>query len=233
MALADIRGGARNEEGIAAALPRLAGRFGTRFQAGEAIRAQHAHTTTYIPAQLPDGVVFVENVEEVKAVVLLCAELKVPVIPFGTGSSLEGQVNAPNGGISIDFSNMKRVLEVNADDLDCTVEPGITRRAQALVSLINVLHAIAEILDGLGAFVGRAVVDDDQLHVLASLRKNTFDRFGDVRFLVIDRHDDADARWARMAQLGILFEFVCYRASNFEGSGPADAKSARGVVLLA
>ena len=70
MALADIRGGARNEEGIAAALPRLAGRFGTRFQAGEAIRAQHAHTTTYIPAQLPDGVVFVENAEEVKAVVI-------------------------------------------------------------------------------------------------------------------------------------------------------------------
>lgn len=127
MALADIRGGARNEEGIAAALPHLAGRFGARFQTGEAIRAQHAHTTTYIPAQPPDGVVFVENADEVKAVVSLCAELKVPVIPFGTGSSLEGQVNAPNGGISIDFSNMKRVLEVNAEDLDCTVEPGITR----------------------------------------------------------------------------------------------------------
>ncbi|WP_439605354.1 FAD-binding oxidoreductase [Shinella sp.] len=127
MALADIRGGARNHEGIAAALPRLAERFGTRFQTGEAIRAQHAHTTTYIPAQLPDGVVFVESAEEVKAVVSLCAELTVPVIPFGTGSSLEGQVNAPNGGISIDFSNMKRVLEVNAEDLDCTVEPGITR----------------------------------------------------------------------------------------------------------
>jgi len=127
MALADIRTGARNEAGIAEALARLAGRFGPRLQTGEAMRAQHAHTTTYIPAQLPDGVVFVENAEEVKAVVGLCAELKVPVVPFGTGSSLEGQVNAPEGGISIDFSNMKRVLEVNAEDLDCTVEPGITR----------------------------------------------------------------------------------------------------------
>jgi D-lactate dehydrogenase (cytochrome) len=127
MALADISSGARNEKGIAEALPRLAERFGARFQTGEAIRAQHAHTTTYIPAQLPDGVVFVENAEEVQAVVKLCAELKVPVVPFGTGSSLEGQVNAPYGGISIDFSNMKRVLEVNAEDLDCTVEPGITR----------------------------------------------------------------------------------------------------------
>ena len=127
MALADISSGARNEKGIAEALPRLAERFGARFQTGEAIRAQHAHTTTYIPAQLPDGVVFVENAEEVQAVVKLCAELKVPVVPFGTGSSLEGQVNAPYGGISIDFCNMKRVLEVNAEDLDCTVEPGITR----------------------------------------------------------------------------------------------------------
>jgi D-lactate dehydrogenase (cytochrome) len=127
MALADIRRGARNEQGITEILPRLAERFGPRFQTGEAIRAQHAHTTTYIPAQLPDGVVFVETADEVKAIVGLCAELKVPVIPFGTGSSLEGQVNAPQGGISIDFSNMKRVLEVNAEDLDCTVEPGITR----------------------------------------------------------------------------------------------------------
>ena len=127
MALADIRSGTRNEKGIAEVLPRLAERFGARFQTGEAVRAQHAHTTTYIPAQLPDGVVFVENSGDVQAVVSLCAELKVPVIPFGTGSSLEGQVNAPQGGISIDFSNMKRVLEVNPEDLDCTVEPGITR----------------------------------------------------------------------------------------------------------
>jgi len=127
MALADIRSGVRNEKGIAGVLPLLAARFGERFQTGEAIRSQHAHTTTYIPAQLPDGVVFVGSAEDVQAVVALCADHAVPVIPFGTGSSLEGQVNAPNGGISIDFSNMKRVLEVNAEDLDCTVEPGITR----------------------------------------------------------------------------------------------------------
>ena len=127
MALADIRSGVRNEKGIAGVLPLLAARFGERFQTGEAIRSQHAHTTTYIPAQLPDGVVFVGNAEDVQAVVALCADHAVPIIPFGTGSSLEGQVNAPNGGISIDFSNMKRVLEVNAEDLDCTVEPGITR----------------------------------------------------------------------------------------------------------
>ncbi len=127
MALQDLRAGARNEEGIAEAVLRLKEHFGERFQTGEAFRRQHAHTTTYIPAQLPDGVVFAESADDVKQVVRRCAALKVPVIPFGTGSSLEGQVNAPFGGISIDFTKMNRVLAVNAEDLDCTVEPGITR----------------------------------------------------------------------------------------------------------
>ncbi len=102
-------------------------RFGDRFQTGEAIRAQHAHTTTYIPAQLPDGVVFPESADEVREIVAIAAANAVPLIPFGTGSSLEGHVNAPNGGISVDMMRMNRVLEVNAEDLDCRVEPGITR----------------------------------------------------------------------------------------------------------
>ncbi|PKA43081.1 FAD-binding protein [Rhizobium sullae] len=127
MALRDAKAGKRNEAGISAAVGILKQSFGERFQTGESFRAQHAHTTTYIPAQLPDGVLFAETADDVKAAVRVCAEHKVPVIGFGTGSSLEGQVNAPNGGISIDFSRMNRVLEVNAEDLDCTVEPGITR----------------------------------------------------------------------------------------------------------
>ncbi len=127
MALQDVRTGTRNEAGIAAVCGILKQALGERFQTGEAFRAQHAHTTTYIPSQLPDGVAFVETSEDVKTIVRTCAEHKVPVIPFGTGSSLEGQVNAPNGGISIDFSRMNRILAVNAEDLDCTVEPGVTR----------------------------------------------------------------------------------------------------------
>lgn len=127
MALADAKAGIRNEEGIAAVVGILKQAFGERFQTGESFRAQHAHTTTYIPAQLPDGVVFAETGDDVRAVVKTCAEHKVPIVAFGTGSSLEGQVNAPQGGISIDFSRMNRVLEVNAEDLDCTVEPGVTR----------------------------------------------------------------------------------------------------------
>jgi len=127
VALKAIRAGARNEAGIAAAKADLSARFGDRFQTGEAIRAQHAHTTTYIPAQLPDGVLFAESAGDVRAIVQIAARHKVPLIPFGTGSSLEGHINAPHGGISVDLSRMNKVLEVNAEDLDCRVEPGITR----------------------------------------------------------------------------------------------------------
>ncbi|MET0358423.1 MAG: FAD-binding protein, partial [Pararhizobium sp.] len=127
MALKAIRSGVRNETGIVGAIAALKARFGDRLQTGQAIRAQHAHTTTYIPAQLPDAVVFPENSAEVQAIVGIACENEVPLIPFGTGSSLEGHVNAPHGGISIDMSRMNRVLSVNESDLDCTVEPGITR----------------------------------------------------------------------------------------------------------
>ncbi|MGV2128385.1 FAD-binding oxidoreductase [Agrobacterium vitis] len=129
MSRKDVVAGARNEEGIAIVLDLLKQSFGDRFQTGQSFREQHAHTTTYLPAQLPDGVVFVESAEDVKTVVRVCAQHKVPMVPFGVGSSLEGQVNAAHGGISIDFTRMDTVLEVNAEDLDCTVQPGVTREA--------------------------------------------------------------------------------------------------------
>jgi D-lactate dehydrogenase (cytochrome) len=127
MALSDLMAIERNEDGIAAVLGILKQRFGERFQTGQSIREQHGHTTTYIPNQMPDGVVFPETTEEVQDVVRACAEHRVPVIAFGVGSSLEGHVNAPGGGISLDTSRMNRILAVNAEDLDCTVEPGVTR----------------------------------------------------------------------------------------------------------
>ena len=128
MALSDIKPAERNESGIALALQLLKQRFGDNFSTGEALRRQHAHSTTYIPAQLPDGVVFAESADDVQQTVEICAKLKVPIVPFGTGTSLEGHVNAPAGGISIDVSRMDRVLEVHAEDLDCVVEPGVTRK---------------------------------------------------------------------------------------------------------
>ncbi|MVA73191.1 FAD-binding protein [Agrobacterium vitis] len=129
MSRKDVVAGMRNEEGISTVLGLLKQSFGERFQTGQSFREQHAHTTTYLPAQLPDGVVFVESAEDVKTVVRTCAQHKVPMVPFGVGSSLEGQVNAAHGGISIDFTRMDTVLEVNAEDLDCTVQPGVTREA--------------------------------------------------------------------------------------------------------
>ena len=119
----------RNEDGIHAALGILKQQFGERFNTGAAIREQHAHTTTWIANQPPDGVVFAQSTQEVADVVKICAAHKVPIIPFGTGTSLEGHVNAPAGGISIDVSQMAEVLEVNAGDLDCRVQPGVTRMA--------------------------------------------------------------------------------------------------------
>ncbi len=118
----------RNEAGLAAALPILAERFGSRFVRSEAVRRQHAHTLTWLANQPPDGVVFAESTEDVVEAVKVCAAHRVPVIPFGVGSSLEGHTNAPGGGISIDLLRMNQVLAVHQEDLDCVIQPGITRQ---------------------------------------------------------------------------------------------------------
>ncbi|WP_439530704.1 FAD-binding oxidoreductase [Pannonibacter sp.] len=117
----------RNEAGIEAAGAALSARFGERCARSSAIREQHGHTTSWLPNQAPDIVVFAESTDEVAEIVRICAEHRVPVIPFGTGSSLEGHVNAPGGGVSVDVSRMNKVLAVHAEDLDCVVQPGVTR----------------------------------------------------------------------------------------------------------
>ncbi|GAB4072129.1 FAD-linked oxidase C-terminal domain-containing protein [Ancylobacter sonchi] len=117
-----------HEAGVAAAIASLAKHFGDRLATGRAIREQHANTLTWLGNQAPDAVVFAESEDDVQIIVRTCAANGVPVIPFGTGSSLEGQINAPEGGISIDLSRMNRVLAVNMEDLDCVVEPGVTRK---------------------------------------------------------------------------------------------------------
>ncbi|WP_299636435.1 FAD-linked oxidase C-terminal domain-containing protein [uncultured Ruegeria sp.] len=119
----------RNETGIETAIGVLKQRFGDRLQTGAAIREQHGHTTTWIENQSPDAVVFPHTTQEVSEIVKTCAVHRVPVIPFGTGTSLEGHVNAPAGGISVDLMQMDKVLAVHAEDLDCVVQPGVTREA--------------------------------------------------------------------------------------------------------
>ena len=87
------------------------------------------HAPELARARLPDAVVFPESTEETAEIVKICRRHATPIVPFGTGTSLEGHVVALNGGISVDMTRMNRVLEVNAEDLDCTVEPGVTRKA--------------------------------------------------------------------------------------------------------
>ncbi|SDR36015.1 FAD-linked oxidase C-terminal domain-containing protein [Pseudovibrio sp. Tun.PSC04-5.I4] len=119
---------ARNEEGIRAAVTSLSEQFGERCQTSLSLREQHAHTTSWLPNQPPDAVVFAHSTEEVAEIVKICAALRVPIIPFGTGSSLEGHLNAPGGGISLDLSLMNEIIAVHPEDLDCVVQPGVTRK---------------------------------------------------------------------------------------------------------
>jgi D-lactate dehydrogenase (cytochrome) len=127
--LVEERTAERSPQGaVEAVIASLSSDFGDRLATGRAIREQHANTVTWLANEAPDAVVFAESTEDVQKVVRACAKYGVPVIAFGTGSSLEGQVNAPLGGISIDLSRMNRVVSVHMEDLDCTVEPGVTRK---------------------------------------------------------------------------------------------------------
>jgi D-lactate dehydrogenase (cytochrome) len=118
----------RDPKAVDAAVRALIARFGNKVVTSEAVRQQHGHTTTWLANQPPDAVVYAASTEDVQGIVKICAEERVAVIPFGAGTSLEGHVNAPFGGVSIDFRDMNRVLAVHAQDLDCVVEPGITRK---------------------------------------------------------------------------------------------------------
>jgi len=111
-----------------AVIAALAARFGNKLVTSEAVRRQHANTTTWLDNEPPDAVVYAASTEDVQGVIGICAEHRVPVIPFGTGTSLEGHVNAPLGGVSIDMMSMNKVLKVHAEDLDCVIEPGVTRK---------------------------------------------------------------------------------------------------------
>ena len=106
----------------------LLARFGNRAATGEAIRAQHGHTRSYLETQAPDIVVWPETTEEVSEIVTLCATHVMPVIAFGTGTSLEGHVNAPIGGVCVDMSRMNHIHAIHGEDLDCVVGPGVTRK---------------------------------------------------------------------------------------------------------
>jgi D-lactate dehydrogenase (cytochrome) len=118
----------RDAEAVAKVTALLKQRLGDRLQTGQAIRDQHGHTTTWIETQAPDAVAFPDTTAEVAEIVRICSDHSVPVIPFGTGTSLEGHVNAPGGGVTLDLSRMNRILAVHSEDLDCVIQPGVTRK---------------------------------------------------------------------------------------------------------
>ncbi|MDP2357275.1 MAG: FAD-linked oxidase C-terminal domain-containing protein [Beijerinckiaceae bacterium] len=113
---------------LAAALAEIAEHFGDRYTQNESTRQQHAHTLTWTQNEPPDAVVYPQTTEEVAQIVKTCAAYGVPVIAFGTGTSLEGHVNAPMGGVCVDTSLMKRIVAIHTEDLDCVVEAGVTRK---------------------------------------------------------------------------------------------------------
>ncbi|RLJ68520.1 FAD-binding oxidoreductase [Sulfurisoma sediminicola] len=109
-------------------LDALRARFGERCATSEAVRLQHGRDESSFAPVPPDAVVFAQSTDDVAATVTLCHRHRVPVIAFGTGTSLEGHLHAVRGGISLDLSGMNRVLAVRAGDLDASVEAGVTRK---------------------------------------------------------------------------------------------------------
>ncbi len=105
----------------------LRDRLGDRYSTALAVREHHGKDDSHHPVIPPDGVVFARSTDEVAFAVRTCARHRAPVIPYGAGTSIEGHVQAVRGGICIDLSGMNRVLAVRTDDLDATVEAGVTR----------------------------------------------------------------------------------------------------------
>ncbi|ANK79756.1 MAG: lactate dehydrogenase [Rhizobiales bacterium NRL2] len=116
-------------EKIAGVVEELKALLGDRISTAAAVREHHGHDESYHHAALPDAVCFAHATEEVAEIVKICARHGAPIIPYGVGTSLEGHVIPADGGVTIDMSQMNEVLEVNAEDLDCTVQAGVTRKA--------------------------------------------------------------------------------------------------------
>ena len=102
--------------------------LGERVSTSAAVREHHGKDESYFPYALPDAVVFCESTEEVRDVVNICRRHRVPMIPYGVGTSLEGHVLAVQGGVCIDLSRMNKVLAVHEADLDAVVQAGVTRK---------------------------------------------------------------------------------------------------------
>ncbi|MGK6316605.1 FAD-binding oxidoreductase [Neorhizobium sp. DT-125] len=111
----------------ATVLPKLLGLLGDRIVTSRAVREQHGHGEGLPDSAMPDGVAFAQTTKEVAAIAAICNETRTPIIPFGAGSSLEGHVVPLYGGVALDLSGMTKIIEVNAESMDCRVEAGVTK----------------------------------------------------------------------------------------------------------
>ena len=108
-------------------IDKLRALLGDRLSTADAVRESHGHDESWHPTEMPDAVAFAESTEEVSAIVRVCHDAGVPMVPYGAGTSVEGHIQATHGGICVDVGGMNEVLEVHAEDLDCTVQPGVRR----------------------------------------------------------------------------------------------------------
>jgi D-lactate dehydrogenase (cytochrome) len=129
--------------------------FGDRVSNSLAVREHHARDFTHPTAPVPDAVAFPLDVAEVAAAVHICAAHRLPVIAYGAGTSIEGQISAPHGGLCLDLSRMDQVIQVNERDLDITVQPGVTR--EALNSYVRDLGLFFPLDPGANATLGGMV----------------------------------------------------------------------------
>ena len=118
---------ASSSAAVEQAIRELKAQLGSRATDAQAVREHHSHGESYHTPAPPDVVCFPVSTEEVAAIATIAARHRLPLVPFGAGSSLEGHVNAIHGGITIDLREMKQIVRVSVDDLDATVEAGVTR----------------------------------------------------------------------------------------------------------
>ncbi|MCP5088844.1 MAG: FAD-binding protein [Rhodobacteraceae bacterium] len=111
----------------AAAIAEIKALLGERLSTGHSVRELHARDAAHTPPALPDAVAFPETTKEVSQVVEICHRHGCPVVPYGVGTSLEGHIVAFRGGVTLDFSQMNKVLEVHGEDLNVVIQPGVTR----------------------------------------------------------------------------------------------------------
>jgi D-lactate dehydrogenase (cytochrome) len=109
-------------------LAELRALLGERVSTSAAVREHHGKDESYFPYALPDAVVYARTTEEVRDIIDICRRHRVPMIPYGVGTSLEGHILAVHGGVTIDLSQMNQVLAVHQEDLDAVVQAGVTRK---------------------------------------------------------------------------------------------------------